>query len=610
VTAVHAGNGAGPLLNVEDLRVTLASSSVEIVSGVSFSVERGAVLGLVGESGSGKTTAALAVLGYARRGLQISSGTVAFGGRDVLRMSPSELRDLRGRAIAYVAQDPSSALNPALKVGYQLAEVLKIHKSSDPGRDRAARMREMLREVRLDTTDSVLNAYPHQLSGGQQQRIMIAMAFACRPAVIVLDEPTTGLDVTTQRHVLDTVRDLCRSYGTGAIYVSHDLAVVADIADHVAVMYSGAVVELGETSAVMVRPAHPYTRALLAAVPSADRRRELSGIGGRPPAPGQRPSGCMFAPRCPYAVAECAAEIPLADLGSGHVARCIRLATAAAAAEHTESSGDGFASDETAARDDVALEVRNLHASYGLKQVLNGVAISVARRSCFAVVGESGSGKTTLARCIVGMHTQWSGEVVIGGRAVRPGVARRSTDDVRRTQYIFQNPYGALNPRRTIGALLDQPLQHFFDLGWQERRDRIVSALEAVSLGADFVERYPPALSGGERQRVAIARALVAEPDVLVCDEITSALDVSVQAYVVNLLRDLQVSRGLTLLFITHNLALVRTIADEVAVMSDGRIVETGRTLDVLDNPTDDYTIELLANAPSIALPDNPVDSR
>jgi len=594
-----AAAGEQSLLAVKDLHVRATRQRVDIVTGVSFTLERGSVLGLVGESGSGKTTTALAVLGYARRGLSISGGTVSFQGRDVLSMSPGELLDLRGGSIAYVAQDPASALNPALKVGHQLAEVFRIHQPEGQKRIGSDRLAALLTEVGLEHVPVVTESYPHQLSGGQQQRVMVAMAFACRPSVIVLDEPTTGLDVTTQRRVLDTVRSLCRSHGTGAIYVSHDLAVVADIADHVGVMYSGAMVEVGEATQVLGNPSHPYTQALLAAVPSHSRRERLRGIGGLPPQPGQRPSGCAFAPRCGFVQPACSEPVPLVARERGRLVRCVlpngaeSAQPAAAANERSDDLGPD-------AEQGVIATVRDLSASYGTVEVVKDVTLSLNRSTCLAVVGESGSGKTTFARCLVGMHSRWHGEITIDGRELPAALSRRSIDDVRRTQYIFQNPYGALNPRRTVEQLLDQPLKHFFTLSGTERGERIGETLAAVSLSGDMLDRYPGQLSGGERQRVAIARALVVEPRLLICDEVTSALDVSVQASVVELLRALQQSRRLTLLFITHNLPLVRAIADDVVVMSAGRIVERGSATDVLDRPQHEYTRELIANAPAV----------
>ena len=590
-------------LTVEDLRITLTGSTVDIVDDVSFSVAGGEVLGLVGESGSGKTTVALALLGYARRGLTIAGGRVLLEGRDVLSIDAAGLRRLRGRTVAYVPQDPASALNPALKVGPQLREALTSHAGDDPDVPAPSeRMAQVLGEVRLDASKEILGAYPHQLSGGQQQRIALAMAFACRPQLIVLDEPTTGLDVATQRHVLDTVRGLCSSYGVAALYVTHDLAVVAQIANRVAVMYAGRLDELGPTGLVFDSPAHPYTAGLIRAIPSPERSHVLVGMEGQPPAPGRRPSGCFFEPRCSYALPACSAGAPaLVEVdGGSHSARCIRAEHVAQISSAPKQVTVQQLEQEPEDDGSPVLQVAGLVAKYGDRQVLHGVELTVEKRHCVAVVGESGSGKTTLARCIVGLHANWSGTVTFEGRGQKPLAGERDLDDLRSVQYVFQNPYTSLNPRKTIGQLVEQPLAHFFGLNPAERRERVVATLEAAALSGEFLNRYPDQLSGGERQRVAIARALIVEPELIVCDEVTSALDVSVQAAIVELLRRLQRERGLSLLFITHNLALVRTIAQQVVVLHDGRIVEAGPTDDVLTRPRDDYTRHLLEDLPKL----------
>jgi peptide/nickel transport system ATP-binding protein len=584
-----------PLLEVQGLRVVLARTRADVVDEVSFTLSAGQVLGLVGESGSGKTTVALALLGHARRGLRIDSGRVLLEGRDILRAG-GRLRALRGRQVAYVAQDPTSALNPALKVGTQLREVLNAH-----GGERGARQRmaELLAEVRLDSVPRVLDVYPHQLSGGQQQRVVLAMAFACRPKLIVLDEPTTGLDVSTQRHVLDTVRELCAGYQVAAVYVSHDLAVVAEIAHSIGVMYAGRLVEMGATERVFAHPAHPYTRGLLRAIPSPARAHVLEGLPGQPPRPGMRPAGCFFASRCAFRVAECEREPPPVHSldGGGHWARCRRaqeIGGLPPLAELPERLRNGVGSSTP------LLEIEGLCAAYGEREILQDVGLRVAAGRCMAVVGESGAGKTTLARCIVGLHSRWRGRIALEGRALEPDRRQRDRDCIRAMQYVFQNPYTSLNPRKTVGQLVEQPLRLLFSLGRAERERRVHDALAGAALGSEYLARYPDQLSGGERQRVAIARALVVDPRLLVCDEVTSALDVSVQATIVELLHGLQVQRGLTLILITHNLALVRSLADDVVILRDGRIVEQGP--DVLDRPRSEYATQLLADVPSLTL--------
>jgi peptide/nickel transport system ATP-binding protein len=594
---------AGYRLEVRDLEIRLGPSGPDVVRNVSFSVRAGEMLGIVGESGSGKTTVALALLGHTRRGLSIHSGEVLLDGVDLLRLRPAQLRAARGAKVAYVPQDPSAALNPTLRIGMQLEEALRVHAGTVP--DPAERVAEVMREVSLEATPEMLRRYPHQLSGGQQQRVSLAMAFACRPSLIVLDEPTTGLDVSTQRHVLDTVRSLCSSYGVTAVYVSHDLAVVGGLVTQVAVMYAGQIIELGSTARLFAEPVHPYTRGLLAAVPSPERAELLTGIEGQQPRPGRRGAGCSFAPRCGFAIDRCRAEDPPEVSIDDRRVRCLRAAEVIGTASARQAAGPGAVASRLAP----ALSLRGVCASYGQTHVLSDISLEVPAESCVAVVGESGSGKTTLARCIAGLHRNWTGDITFQGAALAPGARQRPKDVLKRVQYIFQNPYTSLNPRKTIGQIIGQPLEQFRQLSYQERTERIVAVLDDVSLGRNCMSQYPDQLSGGERQRVAIARALVVEPDLLVCDEVTSALDVSVQAVIVELLRRLQRERQLAMIFITHNLALVRNIAQSAVVLCEGAVVEAGLVEDVLERPADPYTIRLIRDVPKLAVaafPDGP----
>jgi peptide/nickel transport system ATP-binding protein len=579
-------------LEVENLAVGIGKRGPLIVGEVSLQVRAGEVLGLLGESGSGKTTVALALSAYTRRGLMIRAGEIRLNGTNLLQLSTDQLRGKRGAEVAYVPQDPAAALNPALRIGTQLREELTVHGVADPD----ARMIQVLDEVRLDASPEMLRRYPHQLSGGQQQRVALAIAFACRPSLIVLDEPTTGLDVSTQRHVLETVRNLCRSYGVAGVYVSHDLAVVSQLVSEVAVMYAGRVIETGAARDVLGSPFHPYTRGLVDAVPRLEGGDELIGIKGQPPRPHRRPAGCAFAPRCSYAQDRCRTQQPAPTAINGREVRCHRvhelnLGVRAAVPLAGRSSGGDRSSEPL-------LAVRDLSASYGSKQVLFSVDLHVDAETCVAVVGESGSGKTTLARCIVGMHDRWTGTVSYEGTPLAHSARERPANTLRRVQYIFQSPYASLNPRKTIGQILAQPLDHFFQLSSAHRNRRIGRALEDVSLGTDFVTRYPDELSGGERQRVAIARALLAEPDLLVCDEVTSALDVSVQAVIIELLRSLQQKRRLSMIFITHNVALVRSIAQSAVVLYEGKVVESGGVDDLVERPTDPYAVRLMNDVP------------
>ncbi|MBV9607064.1 MAG: ABC transporter ATP-binding protein [Solirubrobacterales bacterium] len=560
-------------------------------------VVAGEVLGLVGESGSGKTTVGMALMGYCRPGGQVVGGDVLIDGHDVRKLSADELGRLRGGTVAYIPQDPGTALNPALRIGRQLSEMLEAHKSSISESERDARIREALEEVALPPSDEFLRRYSHQLSGGQQQRVAIAMAFACRPHVIVCDEPTTGLDVTTQARVLQTIRELCQNHKVAALYVSHDLAVVAELADQVAVMYAGRIVERGPRDVIFSQPRHPYTRRLLRAVPDLEGKRPIEGIAGHAPLPGNRPEGCFFEPRCLQAVDRCRTAFPEAvEYEPGHWVSCYR-------ADETPKDGHVLAPGRLEAPADVGevvLSAEQLDARYLKKQTLFDINLAVARNECLALVGESGSGKTTLARCISGLHRDYTGTVKLGDTTLARSARQRGREARQRIQYIFQNPYASLNPRRTIGQTIARQLALFESGSGHDRRARVEECLERVALSARAADRYPDQLSGGERQRVAIARALAAEPWVLVCDEITSALDVSVQAAIVELLADLRQQTGLSMLFITHNLALIRTIADRVSVMTGGRIVETGPVSEVFEAPKAEYTQQLLANTPTI----------
>jgi peptide/nickel transport system ATP-binding protein len=582
-------------VNVRNLRIELVSSGVDVVDAIMLEVRAGEVLGLVGESGSGKTTVGMALMGYCRPGGHVTGGEVVIDGRDLEDLPAGELRRLRGGTVSYIPQDPGTALNPALRIDRQLNEILDAHAADTSADDRHARVRETLGEVALPSDDEFLRRYPHQLSGGQQQRVAIAMAFACRPHVIVCDEPTTGLDVTTQARVLQTIRELCRSHQVAALYVSHDLAVVAELADHVAVMYSGRIVERGPRDAIFSNARHPYTRRLLRAVPDLEGKRAVVGIPGRAPLPGQRPTGCFFNPRCDLAIDSCRETFPEAtEFDPGHLVHCYR---AADAPDKLPTTGGESKPTEPG---DVVIAVENVNAHYGSHHTLFDVDLDVRRNECVALVGESGSGKTTLARCIAGLHKDYTGAVALKGTTLPESARRRSAEARKLIQYVFQNPYASLNPRRTVGQTIARQLNLFFPRGVRENARRVGECLELVALSAAAANRFPDQLSGGDRQRVAIARALAAEPSLLVCDEVTSALDVSVQAAIVDLLRQLRIETGLSMLFITHNLALIRTIADRVIVMTEGRIVESGATEDVFNSPSAEYTGKLLANTPTV----------
>ena len=577
---------------VEQLEVALDSGAT-IIRDISFSVGRGEVLGVVGESGSGKSTLALALLGFTRKGATITAGGIRIGDVDMLALSPSELLQARGSKIAYVPQDPATALNPKLSLRTQLTETL----TDDAALDRVKRI---LGQVGLPNDDAFLRRKPKSLSGGQQQRVAIAIAIAAEPDVIVFDEPTTGLDVTTQAQVLELVRALCAERRIAAIYVTHDLAVVADLADDILVMYGGEIVENGTAQSIITAPSHPYTRALLAAVPSARQRHLLVPIPGRAPSVGAVTRGCVFAPRCQFAVDECFTTAPpLVQLETGVVTRCHRTETVRATPYVHERE---LRPRLEGATSEAVFAVSDLQAFYSGVHVLHDVAFTVAAGEALAIVGESGSGKTTLSRCLIGLHEEQSGSIVFDGERIPPAAGGRTDRTRREIQYVFQNPYGSLNPRRTIGASLELALRHFGGARSRRMSDLISESLERVELAPGVAENYPGDLSGGQRQRVAIARALLAQPKLLICDEVTSALDVSVQASIVELLRGL-LHDGLGMLFITHNLAVVRSIADSVLVLNRGHVVESGAMSSVLDRPTHAYTRRLMADTLDVPEP-------
>lgn len=581
---------------VRGLRVGLTGRDIDVVEGVDLTLHPGEVVGLVGESGSGKTTIGTALLAYARPGADIEQGEVLLDGENVLTMDWRKVRDLRGVRIAYVPQDPAAALNPSIRIGRQIVELMEL-RGMGTAESRLADARKGLEEVGLPSDREFLSRYPHQLSGGQVQRVALAMAFMPKPQVLVLDEPTTGLDVTTQGMVLRTMGELCRAHRVAALYVTHDLAVIANIADRVAVMYAGQVAELGPKDEIFNNPRHPYTRALLDAIPHLSHARALHGIPGRTPAPGARPEGCRFHDRCAFAEPRCSAAVPeLETAAPGHEVRCVRHREMQAWDINTGVAPDA---DPNTRRDPI-LTVSDLNIYYGRKHVVHNVSFEVGRGEVVALVGESGSGKTTISRCVGGLHKNWTGTIAFDGTELARSARSRTTEQRKRIQYIFQNPYLSLNPRLSVEQIVKRPMELFGIAKGSEATERVAALLERVALGSGVMRLPASRLSGGERQRVAIARALAAEADLMVCDEITSALDVSVQGSIVELLEDLRQSRGISMLFVTHNLALVRSIAAKIQILSAGRVVESGFVVDVMDNPQADYTRRLLANSPTI----------
>lgn len=628
-------------ISVRDLSLGVQGGDL-ILKDVDFDLTPGRILALVGESGSGKTTAALACMNHLRTGLELRGGSVQLHegasrffnqNMDLLTLSEKQVRKLRGGTIAYVPQDPALSLNGALRVGEQIHEVLRIHEFGRNGREREARVAEVLEEVGLPSTKKYQRRYPHQLSGGQQQRIGIAMAFACRPAVIILDEPTTGLDVATQDLVLKTVYQLTTKHDVAGLYITHDLAVVAQVANDVAVMLRGEIVERGPAEKVLYDPDHDYTKTLLAAVPDLQGERAMGG------GPAVSPSAKV---RAPWDNSH-DDDVPVANSGqvadsargandgrdnargvgqhdaaqSAHGASSGATAVAAESARSDEASrgGERAASStgdtaqvhdraasptETKPANEPLVAVRDLRLAYGPAVILDGINLDLVKGQSTMLLGESGSGKTTLSRSIAGLNDAYTGEVRLDGQVLANGTRKRSNEDRRRIQYIFQSPFSSLNPRRSIGDSLEVPLEMSGGMSRKQRRAAVADALDAVRLGRNYINRRPGELSGGERQRAAVARALVNAPSVLVCDEITSALDVSVQASVIELLRELQRERGLAMLFVTHNIALARHVSHKLAVLEKGRLVDYGPTDHVLRNPQHEYTKSLLKHVPTL----------
>ncbi|MYS19306.1 peptide/nickel transport system ATP-binding protein [Streptomyces sp. DvalAA-14] len=561
-----------PLLDIRRLRISYRTraGAVPAVRDIDLTVLPGEVLALVGESGSGKSTAAHAVTGLLPRGGSLDGGSILFGGADLARAGQGALRGLRGREIGLVPQDPMVSLNPVQRVGRQVAEVLLIHRLADrPAADRRAR--ELLGEAGLPDPDRVARQYPHELSGGMRQRVLIAIALAARPRLIIADEPTSALDVTVQRKILDHIGALTAELGVAVLLITHDLAVAADRAHRVAVMSRGEIVETGPVRRILDTPSHPYTRALLAAAPSLSGPR-ARGTG--------RPAAEPVRPPARAATAGTAAAVAGAP---------------AAAAARVPAAGAG---DLVVAEDLVKEYPAHRGERHPGPRAVDGVGLRIGRGETLALVGESGSGKSTTARMLVRLTEPTSGRIAFDGQDITRlggGELRRLR---RRMQIVHQSPYASLSPRLSVAEIIAEPLRAFRIGGRAERGRRAAELLDQVRLPAALLGRRAAELSGGQRQRVAIARALALDPDLVVCDEPVSALDVSSQARILDLLADLQDARGLSYLFISHDLAVVRRIAARVGVMRGGRIVETGPVEQVFGSPAHPYTEELLASVP------------
>ena len=606
----------GPILEIENLSISFFTRAGEIPAVMDFSctVMPGEAMGLVGESGCGKSTVALGVMQDLGRNGKIVGGSIKFKGRDLNTLSDAELRDIRGSKIAMIYQEPMASLNPAMKIGKQLAEVPMIHEGASL-EEGMALAKEMVEKVRLPDPERMLRSYPHQLSGGQQQRIVIAMALMSKPALLILDEPTTALDVTVEAGIVDLVKGLGEDLGTSMLFISHNLGLVMDVCDRLCVMYSGEAVETGSIKDVFDKMRHPYTQALFRSIPlpGADKNaRPLVAIPGNFPLPHERPPGCNFGPRCDYFVeGRCnAADIPMAPIDGHerHDSRCLRFneidwdAKIAAKAE-TEATEPG----------DVVLKIDDAKKYYevsanalfggGNKRVVKAnetLTFEAREAETLAIVGESGCGKSTLAKVLLGLETATDGDISLENKSIGDTpIESRDTRTVADIQMVFQNPFDTLNPSHTVGSQIIRVLEKF-GVGETvaEREEKMLQLLDLVKLPREFARRMPRQLSGGQKQRVGIARAFAGAPKIVVADEPVSALDVSVQAAVTDLLMEIQRESRTTLLFISHDLSIVRYLSDRVMVMYLGHVVEMGTTDQVFAPPYHAYTEALLSAVP------------
>lgn len=586
---------------------------LQAVRDFTLHIEPGQIYGLVGESGSGKSTVALALMRYLSANGQVTEGSVQFDGRDLLSLSMDEMRQVWGGEIALVPQDPLSSLNPSIRVGEQIAELLR-YQGNLSQKSAQTQMLKLLEQVRLPDPERVARSYPHQISGGMQQRVLIAAALSLEPRLLVLDEPTTGLDVTTEAAILDLFRDLIAEGNTAALLVTHDLGVVAHLCDRVAVLYAGELVEDAATDKLYAQPLHPYTQGLLDSVPRLGQRKDkqqLRGIQGQIPPLANRPSGCIFTPRCPLAIDICHTDRPpLENPTDGRQVRCHRWQEIlSGAADSAQPAPQQAAS--PAQNDDALLAIEELQVYFGnttkrngaasVVKAVDGVDLKLDRGQTVGLVGESGSGKTTLARAVVGLVERTGGEIELLDLPLQRSLDQRDVDVLRHLQMVFQNPEEALNPFVTVREALSRPLIRLEGRSQRQAEAQVEQLLEAVRLPADYASRLPSQLSGGEKQRVAIARAFASSPDLLLCDEAVSALDVSVQASILNLLNRLQLEHQSSMIFISHDLSVVSYLADVVAVMYLGHLMEVAEADTILSPPYHPYTEALLS---AIAVPD------
>lgn len=604
------------LLEVEELRTHFRTGAgvARAVDGVSFSLRAGETYALVGESGCGKSVTALSILQLvAKPAGYLAGGSIRLAGREISALPPIEMRKIRGNRISMIFQEPMTALNPVFTVGSQVAEVLGLHQGMSGAEARRHGI-EMLRKVRIPDAAARFDEYPHQMSGGMRQRLMIAMALACRPEVLIADEPTTALDVTIQAQILELISDLQEEFGAAVLLITHDMGVVRENADQVGVMYAGRIVETAPHDEIFVAPAHPYTQLLLRSLPARGTAdRPLTTIKGAVPKSTQFPAGCRFNNRCPFTMERCRTEQPgRYPAGPDHFAECFLLDPALGERAHVVLDDPATSPPSAVDRDVARLVVRDLKMHFpirkgifkhtvGCVRAVDGLDIDICRGETLALVGESGCGKTTVGKCIVRLLRSTGGSMLFHGSEVaglRSAALKRFR---RRAQMIFQDPFSSLDPRMMLGETIIEGMQtHGIGASKSEREEKARAIAHKVGLDATMFGRYPHEFSGGQRQRIGLARALAVEPELVICDEATSSLDVSVQAQILNLLKELQSRLGLSYVFITHDLSVVKYLSDRVCVMYLGRFVERGTTEQIFEQPRHPYTRALLSAVPKI----------